>query len=181
EGDGLELQTTVESHPGDVLQQTGNLGITGQLLEQGAEPVLDLDQLLLVSVQVGSLEGLVRELLAQGGFLGFGALELRLKVLEMELIAEKQKHCEQQRCHNDLECTRPGPDIVEVKVVEIDLLQTFHGLSKTHCCCSPSAAFVPGSVARSDLAGTFTWSNAPWGTASTAISLGAGSQSGASI
>src|SRR5690606_16776647 len=109
---------------------------------------------VFVGLRVNVLEGLGRELLAQGGFLGFGALELRPKALELELIAEKQQHCEQQHCHSDLECTRPGPVTVEFNVVDTDLRHTFQGFSKTHCCCSPSAAFVPGSVWRTDISNT---------------------------
>src|SRR5690606_25223998 len=151
---GLELQATVEPHLADVHQQTGNLGVAGQLLEQGTEPVLGIDTLVVVRLQISGSEGLVGKLLAQGGFLGFGAFELSLEILQMEVVTEEQQHSKQQRCHYDLERPWPGADIVEVEVVEIDLLQTFHGLSKTHCCCSPSAAFAPGSVWRTDISNT---------------------------
>src|SRR5690606_26271547 len=79
QGDGLELQTTVEPHLGDVLQQAGNLDIAGQLLEQGTGPVLDFDQLFQEGLQVGDLDGLVGNLLAQGDFLGIGTFELSLE------------------------------------------------------------------------------------------------------
>src|SRR5690606_9813579 len=107
--------------------------------------------------------------------------ELSLEILQVELITKEQQHSKQQRCHYDLERPWPGADIVEVEVVEIDLLQTFHGLSKTHCCCSPSAAFAPGSVWRTDISNTLACSNAPWVTAFTAVRLGEASQSDASI
>src|SRR5690606_31269796 len=110
--------------------------------------------LFLVGFQVGRLEGLVGELLAQGHFLAFGALQLALQVLEVEVVAEEQQYGEHQHADDDLQCPRPGTYVIEVKVVEIDLLQTLHGLSKTHCCCSPSAAGAPGSVWRTDISNT---------------------------
>src|SRR5690606_7354586 len=144
--DGLELQSAVEAHLGNILKQTGNLGVARQLLQQGAETLFDLYQLCLVGLQVGRLERLLGKFLAQGHFLAFGPLQAGLQILEMEVVTEEQQHREYHHGDDDLQCSRPGPDIVEVKVVDIDLLQTLHGLSKTHCCCSPSAASAPGSV-----------------------------------
>ena len=61
----LELQAAAEARLVDVGQQRFHLGLVRQLLEHGAEGLLDVGQLLAVSLQVDRLALLVEELVAQ--------------------------------------------------------------------------------------------------------------------
>ncbi|MNC22814.1 hypothetical protein D3C75_708210 [compost metagenome] len=135
--DLLELQAAAQTGAGDVLEQAGHLGIARQLAQQSAERLLHLHHLLAIGLQIGCLTGLGGELLPERLLLTALLVQLRLQVLEVEVVTQRQHRNQQQDRGDHLDRSRPGAEVVGVQLAEIDLAQTFQGLSQTHFLAPP--------------------------------------------
>src|SRR5690606_15122312 len=132
-------------------------------------------QLGPVGLQVGGLEGFAGKLLLEGGFQAALFLQLGLAVLDEELVAHHQGDDRQQHGGNHLHRRRPGAQVVQVQVRQIDLAQPFQGLGQAHFDTSLT------SCATGTTCCTVSWkllacSTAPEVTALTSARFGAASQ-----
>ncbi|MCY1342288.1 hypothetical protein D9M69_282690 [compost metagenome] len=142
--DLFEFETAAQAGTRDVFQQTRNLGITGQLPQQGTEGGFHLLHLLLVGFEVRGLERLRGKLILQGRLFGSLGIQLELKVLEVEVVSQCQHNDQQQQASDDLDRNGPGTEVVDVQVGKIDLAQAFEGVGETHFAAPVvAAAFLP--------------------------------------
>src|SRR5690606_36362203 len=81
---------------------------------------------------VGGLERLVGELLLERHLLAALLLQAPLQVLEVELVAEEQRQREQQHGGARLHRRRPGTQVVEIQLGQVDLAQPLEGLGQAH-------------------------------------------------
>src|SRR5690606_4635378 len=173
--DFLELQPTAQAGTGDVLEQARHFGIAWQLTKQGTERGLHLDHLFLVGLQVRRLKRLGGKLLLERLFLRFLLLQVGLHIAEIEVITFSQHESHQQNTRNDLDCRRPGAEVVHVQFGQVNATQTFQGACQTHGL--PPSASTAGCVCWNVSWKTISLSTAPAVTAFTSFRFGASSQS----
>ncbi|MNK96294.1 hypothetical protein D3C87_1165680 [compost metagenome] len=137
--DFLKLQAATQAGAGDVFEQTGDFGITGQLPQQHAKGVLHFLHLLGVQLQVRRHMSLGGELFFERRFFLALEVKLTLQLTRGKAVTEREHQHHDQHAHQHLDRRRPGTDVAGIQFVDIDLAQPFEPGGRTHFPSSTAA------------------------------------------
>src|SRR6185369_11429984 len=111
----LELQATPKTRLVDVRQQRFHLRAIGQLLQHGAERLLDVGELFAISLEIDRLALLVEKRVAQRVF--FCACGGKLVPLSgpVQHVTCAQNGQQQEQQHSELRQNRPCADVARIE------------------------------------------------------------------